>query len=41
MSNISKVMQTIVDDMPPNEKIIIIQKDSLGSILEQSKYKKL
>jgi hypothetical protein len=33
MSNISKVMQTVVDEMPTNEKIVIIQKDSLGSIL--------
>ena len=33
MSNISKVMQTVVDEMPTNEKIVLIQKDSLGSIL--------
>ena len=33
MSNISIAMKNIVDDMPTNEKIVIIQKDSLGSIL--------
>ena len=33
--NMSNIMQNIliVDDMPTNENIVIIQKDSLGSIL--------
>jgi hypothetical protein len=33
MTNITKVMQNIMDDVPSNERIVIIQKDSLGSVL--------
>ena len=33
MTNITKVMQNIMNDVSSNERIVIIQKDSLGSIL--------
>ena len=33
MTNISNVMQNIIDEPPSSERIVIIQKDSLGSIL--------
>ena len=33
MTNISHVMQNIIEETPSSERIVIIQKDSLGSIL--------
>ena len=33
MTNISNVMQNIIDETPSSERIVIIQKDSLGGIL--------
>ena len=33
MTNISYVMQNIIEETPSSERIVIIQKDSLGSVL--------
>jgi len=33
MTNISNVMQNIIEETPSSERIVIIQKDSLGSVL--------
>jgi len=33
MTNISHVMQNIIEETPSSERIVIIQKDSLGSVL--------
>ena len=33
MTNISHVMQNIIEEPPSSERIVIIQKDSLGSVL--------